>query len=77
MASNFYREKDSPRYRLGHGLELGFITVGIVASLILVFGYTAINKKRDRKMADGVESQYTNEQLSEKGDKALTFRYML
>jgi hypothetical protein len=77
MASNFYREKDQPRYRLGHALELGFISVGIIASLILVLGYTKINKNRDRKMIEGAESQYTNEQLSEKGDKAVTFRYML
>lgn len=39
MAANFYRQKDGPRYILGHSLELGFIVVGIVAALILVFGY--------------------------------------
>ena len=76
MASNFYREKDSPRYVLGHGLELGFICAGIVAALILVVSYTAINKKRERQLRSG-EHMQTNQQLSEKGDKAVTFRYML
>jgi hypothetical protein len=77
MASNFYRAKDSPRYKLGHALELGFIAGGIIACFILIFGYTSMNKKRDRRMAEGAESQYTNEQLSVKGDRAVTFRYML
>jgi len=77
MASNFYRGKDKPRYRLGHGLELGFISLGLVACGILLFGYTTANKKRERKMADGVEEQYTNEELSSKGDRAITFRYMM
>lgn len=76
MASNFYREKDSPRYILGHALELGFIGAGIVAALILVFSYTAINKKRERLLRSGRQGN-TNKQLSEKGDKAVTFRYML
>lgn len=76
MASNFYREKDSPRYILGHALELGFIGTGIIAALILVVSYTTINKKRERVLRGGRTAD-TNRQLSEKGDKAVTFRYML
>jgi MFS family permease len=77
MASNFYRQKDAPRYKLGHSLELGFICVGILATLVLIFGYTTINKKRERMTADGAESEWTSLELSEKGDKAVTWRYML
>lgn len=77
MASNFYRGVDKPRYILGHALELGFVSLGIVAAGILLLGYTTANKKRERKMADGAEIQYTNEQLSSKGDRAVTFRYMM
>ncbi|VBB78581.1 Putative Permease of the major facilitator superfamily [Podospora comata] len=76
MASNFYRAKDAPRYRLGHGLELGFIGAGIVASLILLVGYSSANKKRVKKIEDGDLGRYTQEELSEKGDKAITFRYV-
>ncbi len=77
MASNFYRAKDGPRYKLGHDLELGFIIAGIIACTILMFGYTWINKKRDRRMAEGHEAKYTMEELSQKGDRAVTWRYML
>lgn len=77
MAANFYRQADSPRFILGHALELGFISAGIVAALILVLGYTHINKKRESRTGEGEVNQYTVEELSEKGDKALTWRYML
>ncbi|GAB0137837.1 hypothetical protein EsDP_00006090 [Epichloe bromicola] len=76
MASNFYRKKDAPRYLLGHGLELGFITVGMAAALILVLGYKKINSKRARELAESRESSYTGAELSARGDKAVTFRYM-
>ncbi|KAH8904692.1 MFS general substrate transporter [Coniochaeta sp. PMI_546] len=76
MASNFYRAKDSPRYILGHSLEIGFIVVGIMATLIQVTGYRRINKNRERKMAEGGESQHTVEEMSGQGDKSVTFRYM-
>lgn len=76
MASNFYRQADSPRYVLGHGLELGFICMGIVASLVLIFSYYTVNKKRDQKLADGEAAHFTPEELSALGDRAITFRYM-
>ncbi|PNP40200.1 hypothetical protein TGAMA5MH_07855 [Trichoderma gamsii] len=76
MASNFYRQVDNPRYILGHGLELGFISIGIVASVILIVSYHTINKKREQKLANGEAAHYTPQELSEMGDRAVTFRYM-
>lgn len=76
MASNFYRSGDGPRFRLGHALEIGFIVVGIFAAFILVFTYARINKNRDRAIANGAQNEYTAEELSAQGDKAVTFRYM-
>ncbi|GKU05194.1 tartrate transporter [Fusarium langsethiae] len=76
MASNFYRQKDGPRYILGHALELGFISAGIIAALILIFSYSRINKSRDRRMAAGEHEAISEEELSAKGDKAVTWRYM-
>ena len=72
MASNFYRSKDSPRYILGHALELGFCAAGLVAVLLLRNGYRRVNRKRD---ALG-PTQLSEAELSELGDKAPTFRYV-
>jgi hypothetical protein len=77
MASNFYRAKDAPGYILGHALELGFLSVGVLATLTLITGYVISNKKRARKLEQGAVANYTSEELSALGDKAITFRYML
>ncbi|KAI3337566.1 MFS general substrate transporter [Xylariaceae sp. AK1471] len=76
FASNFYRGKDSPRYVLGHALEIGFVSVGIIAAFILILGYTRINKKRAKIVGERGHSQFTAEELSVQGDKAVTFRYV-
>jgi hypothetical protein len=77
MASNFYRRKDSPRYILGHALELGFIGAGIIAALTLVFNYTRINRARARRLAEGAAQEVSPEVLSAQGDRAVTWRYAL
>ncbi|KAI8635436.1 MFS general substrate transporter [Xylariaceae sp. FL1651] len=76
FASNFYRQKDSPRYILGHALELGFTSIGIIAAFIMVLGYTRINKKRAKSVKEGGHTQFTPEELSAQGDKAVTYRYV-
>jgi MFS family permease len=77
MASNFYRSADAPRYKLGHGLEIGFICMGAVALLIQVFGYRRINKQREIALVEGEAEKFTAEELGDLGDKAVTFRYTL
>lgn len=76
MASNFYRHVDQPRYFLGHGLVLGFVVAGLVATGVLVLGYRVSNKKRAQQIADGSVAAVTPQQLAMMGDKAPTFRYM-
>lgn len=77
MASNFYRAEDSPKYILGHALEIGFCVAGITAVLVLRFGYQRTNQIRQRKIEQGELEKWTEEELSSKGDKSLTFRYVL
>lgn len=77
MASNFYRAADAPRYKLGHGLEIGFITAGIIALLIQAWNYRRINASRAKQLAEGAHNGYTPEELSDLGDRAVTFKYTL
>lgn len=76
MASNFYRQAEKPRYILGHSLALGFVVTGICAASVLVVGYNSINKKREKDMRRGRRAEFTEEELSFKSDKAITWRYM-
>ena len=75
-ASFFYRAQDSPRYILGHGLEIGIVLLGLVVTTIFAITYPRINKIRDKKMAEGEHLKYTDEELSKQGDRAVTFRYI-
>ncbi|KAB8336887.1 hypothetical protein FH972_021195 [Carpinus fangiana] len=63
MASNFYRKQDMPMYRLGHGLEVGFICAGIVAASIQTLAYRRINRKRDEAVARGEHRAFSMEEL--------------
>jgi hypothetical protein len=76
FASNFYRQVDSPRYILGHALEIGFTSVGLIAATILVVNYVRINRQRARIVRDGGHRQFTPEELSALGNRAVTFRYV-
>lgn len=73
MASNFYRQQDSPRYVLGHSLELGFVAAGLIAVAVLRFSYQRINRLRAEKGTGG----YTAEEMSRMGDRSPAFRYAL
>ncbi|KAH8811087.1 major facilitator superfamily domain-containing protein [Xylogone sp. PMI_703] len=73
MASNFYRTQDGPKFLLGHGLEIMFCVLGLIAIIVLRISYARINKQREEIGDDG--SQYTDQQLSDMGDRAPTFRY--
>lgn len=74
MASNFYRSVDSPKYLLGHGLEIGFVTLGLCAVIALRLNYGRINAQRERS---GEAESLTDEQLADLGDKSPNFRYTL
>lgn len=76
MSSNFYREQDSPKFILGHSLELGFAVAGLIAAVALRVTYAWINKKRDEHMAINTIT-LTTEERDEMGDRCPDFRYML
>lgn len=73
MASNFYRESDSPKFILGHALEIAFVSVGLLGVVVLRLNYQRINRKRDA----GPVGECSEEEMSVLGDKAPTFRYIL
>jgi len=74
FASNFYRTADSPKFLLGHALEIGFTSIGLCAVVVMRLTYMRINKKR--AASDSGEGM-SREELSRLGDKAPTFVYLL
>ncbi|KAH8922657.1 MFS general substrate transporter [Atractiella rhizophila] len=87
VSSNVYRKKDSPHYRLGHGIVLIYIAIGFVSSLIFYFGLKRENAKRERgerderiggeNPNDGKEWYPTLEDCKiQKGDQWSGYRYV-
>ncbi|KAF8184699.1 MFS general substrate transporter [Pholiota molesta] len=79
--ANIYRAQDSPRFIIGHGVELMFVGIGFIATPAVVLLYIRINKQRDaaqrEALENGEKNKYTDKQLREMGDRAPDFRYTL
>ncbi|KAF4594385.1 hypothetical protein EYR40_009189 [Pleurotus pulmonarius] len=86
IASNIYRSQDSPRYLVGHGVELMFVGIGFIAVPTVVLMYKRINAQRDREAEaylndggdgggslKGVGGRYTPAELRKMGDRAPDF----
>ncbi|KAK0478870.1 MFS general substrate transporter [Armillaria novae-zelandiae] len=75
IASNIYRTQDSPRFILGHALELMFVGIGIVCVPVAVISYKWINANREKETQKRMN--YSREELKKMGDRAPDFRYMI
>ncbi|KAJ3527668.1 hypothetical protein NMY22_g9699 [Coprinellus aureogranulatus] len=82
IGSVIFRRRDAPRYLLGNGLQLMFITLSAISVGIAVVAYRTINSRRDEAQRRQAESgiMISEEQRQERrkhGDKAVDFRYTL
>ncbi|KAF9225037.1 MFS general substrate transporter [Gyrodon lividus] len=80
IACNIFRTQDEPRYILGHGLEIMFLSIGIVTLPITVLVYREVNSRRCRAEVDGptkVSSQEGKERTEFIGDRDPNFRYTI
>ncbi|GMM38231.1 Soa1 protein [Saccharomycopsis crataegensis] len=77
FSSNFYRSQDAPHYVLGHSLVLGFIGMGAIVTIFIMFAYSRINAKREEGIIEGKYKGYSAKDLAEMGDKNPYFKYRL
>ncbi|KAJ6498889.1 MFS general substrate transporter [Mycena sanguinolenta] len=80
FASNMYRTQDKPRYLVGHGCELMFVGIGLIATTLTALISHRINRRRDEAARTAVErgeSPLSDTELRAMGDRAPDFRYML
>jgi MFS family permease len=77
MSSNFYRAQDAPQYRLGHGLEVMFLSLAIISATCVELLYVRWNKKKQLDLDAGLYDTHTMEQISALGDKGPYFKYIL
>ncbi|KIJ14065.1 hypothetical protein PAXINDRAFT_13182 [Paxillus involutus ATCC 200175] len=81
-ACNIFRSQDAPRYLLGHGLEIMFISIGLIAIPIIVLTYRRMNDQLDREelleKQQGQDAESKGEgRASSTSSPASGFRYTL
>ncbi|GAA5877799.1 hypothetical protein JCM16303_000241 [Sporobolomyces ruberrimus] len=83
VSSNVYRSKDSPHYRLGHGVVIGFVAMAFVAAPLYAFLLKRQNDKKERLQAeqdalpDNEKRVYSVQELRDMGDRAPEFVYTI
>jgi len=77
FASNFYRTQDKPRFRVGHGCELMFVAIGIIATVVATLVSHRVNRGREAALERGEKNLRTPKELRAMGDRAPDFRYTL
>jgi hypothetical protein len=81
MSSNVYRQTDSPYYRKGHSIVLGYVAVGIVGGSLLNIACLNIgNKVREAGGEDlrkNVLEGLSEEEIEDLVDFHPDFRYTL
>ncbi|KAF8840164.1 MFS general substrate transporter [Paxillus ammoniavirescens] len=74
IGSNIFRTQDEPRYLLGHGLEIMFISVGLMAIPIIVLTYNHLNTRMDREELAEKGQGRDAEPKDERGALSTSFR---
>ncbi|KAG2075429.1 MFS general substrate transporter [Suillus decipiens] len=68
---------DPPRFHIGHGTNMGFISLSIITSLFAMWDYNWLNEKKEAQcMADGITDDRGYE-FQDMGDASPLFRYTM
>ncbi|KAI0669050.1 MFS general substrate transporter [Trametes maxima] len=75
IASSFiYRPQDSPRYHLGHAVNIGCLCVSILISLVAMLDFARLNRKKAAQCARDCISEGKMGDFNELGDSSPLYR---
>jgi MFS family permease len=78
VSSNIYRTRDKPRFFLGHGVVLAYMTIFLLGGSVVTRAMLVReNKKRARGERDVWVEGKSESEIAEMGDQRPDFRYML
>ncbi|KAJ7156896.1 MFS general substrate transporter [Mycena crocata] len=76
-ASFVYRTKDSPRFRLGHSVVIGFFCLALLGSSFGTLIYRRLNKEKERRCCEENISFDRKTEFAALGLDSPTFRYVI
>jgi MFS family permease len=75
VGSNIYLSKEKPFYHVGFSVSIAVVFIcGLVTTLVMRVLLDRINKKRDLVPIEEIRAKYTEEELTELGDKSPLYR---
>ncbi|KAI5456668.1 major facilitator superfamily domain-containing protein [Mariannaea sp. PMI_226] len=77
VGSNIFLVKEAPKYWTGYGVCLSIAVCATISTLILKRSYYNHNASRDRMTDEEIREKYTDNQLTQLGDRSPYFRYTL
>lgn len=75
FATNYFRQQDAPQYKLGYGMSIMFVAIGMVSLSFINYRYYTINKKNKQDIANGVYDNVHARELLKMGDRNPYFVY--
>ncbi|KAG0138353.1 major facilitator superfamily domain-containing protein, partial [Tuber indicum] len=78
MSSNVYRQVDAPRYRLGHGIVLGYLAIGLLGGSVL--NWVLLRRENERRRngeRDAWVQGLNRKEVEYLGDQRPDFLYTL
>ncbi|KAI5475873.1 MFS general substrate transporter [Pseudohyphozyma bogoriensis] len=78
IGSHIYLSNQAPKYPVGFGVSLAAaVGCGLIGTLVMRYTLAYINRQRDKMSPEEVHARYTEEELTDMGDKSPLFRYIL
>ena len=77
VGTNIYLSKEAPHYWTGYGVSLGVVALSIIASFTMKVKLQRENARRDAMSEADIRARYTDQELSDMGDRSPFFRYTI
>lgn len=77
LGSFMFLTKEAPAYPTGYGTSIGVLGAGILIALGLETAYWYLNKQKSMVPEEDVRARYTEQELSDLGDRSPLYKYTL
>lgn len=77
LGSFMFLTREAPAYPTGYGTSIGVLAVGVLIGLGLEGAYWYLNKKKAQVPEEEIRARFTEQELSDLGDRSPLYKYTL